>query len=206
MGDFMQLKLYKRNTFLLFLIIFLLAVTGVILYFNREAWINHKEMVFVTLIFIMMFVSWFFTWYEANADKRIIEKMVMNKQIALARITNGGFNRIIRNARLQKNVLWQLDIDLYDNDMNLIKTSFIEKLVPSQTSIPQGFVYVTYDPTQPEKIFVVPNAMISMYPDLKEIVDKYENNKNLNINYLNAYYNNGIVLKTFKQSIKEERK
>lgn len=206
MGDFMQLKLYKRNTFLLFLIIFLLAVTGVILYLNREAWINHKEMVFVPLIFIMMFVSWFFTWYEANADKRIIEKMVMNKQIALARITNGGFNRIIRNARLQKNVLWQLDIDLYDNDMNLIKTSFIEKLVPSQTSIPQGFVYVTYDPTQPEKIFVVPNAMISMYPDLKEIVDKYENNKNLNINYLNAYYNNGIVLKTFKQSIKEERK
>lgn len=202
----MQLKLYKRNTFLLFLIIFLLAVTGVILYLNREAWINHKEMVFVPLIFIMMFVSWFFTWYEANADKRIIEKMVMNKQIALARITNGGFNRIIRNARLQKNVLWQLDIDLYDNDMNLIKTSFIEKLVPSQTSIPQGFVYVTYDPTQPEKIFVVPNAMISMYPDLKEIVDKYENNKNLNINYLNAYYNNGIVLKTFKQSIKEERK
>ena len=206
MGDFMQLKLYKRNTFLLFLIIFLLAVTGVILYLNREAWINHKEMVFVPLIFIMMFVSWFFTWYEANADKRIIEKMVMNKQIALARITNGGFNRIIRNARLQKNVLWQLDIDLYDNDMNLIKTSFIEKLVPSQTSIPQGFVYVTYDPKQPEKIFVVPNAMISMYPDLKEIVDKYENNKNLNINYLNAYYNNGIVLKTFKQSIKEERK
>lgn len=200
----MQLKLYKRSTLVLLTIIIFIISGMIILYFSRELWASHKEMVILPMIFVMMLASFAFVWYDTNADRKMIEKMVRRKQIALANITNGGFYRIVRNARLKKAVLWKLDITLYDQQMNEITTSFIDKLVPSQTSIPHGHVYVTYDSDKPERIFIIPNAMISLHPDLKDIIDRYESNGNLKIRYLNAYYNDGIVLKTYQQSMKEE--
>ncbi|MBR0385915.1 MAG: hypothetical protein IJI05_05140 [Erysipelotrichaceae bacterium] len=176
-----------------------------LLYLNRDVWANHKELVFIPSIFLVFFFSWFVVWYDTNADRRIIEKMTGNGDIALAEIKSGSFVRFVRNDRMQQQVLWQLEITIYDQDMNSFDTTMIEKFATSQTSIPQGHVYVTYDPAKPDCLFIIPNVLLSAYPQLQETVVKYESNKKIKLSYLNAFYNKGMILMTFRQTIKGKK-
>ena len=202
----MQLKLYKRSTLILLAGILFIVGASVVLYMNRELWADHREMVYLPAIIIVFIFSAFIVWYDTNVDKRIIEKMTANGKIALARINGGTFVRFIRNARMQQQVLWQLDLTVYDQDMNEIKTTAIEKFSSHQTSIPEGNVYVTWDPAKPDHVFVIPNILLSAYPALKDIVEKYEKNKKIKISYLNSYYDKGMILRTFRDTIKMEGK
>lgn len=202
----MQLKLYRRSTLLLAAIITFIIACSVILYSCRELWAGHKELVFVPAIILVFVLSAFYVWYDTNCDRRIIQKMADEGHIALAQIHEGTFYRIIRNARMQNQVLWKLKATVYDHDHQPHEVEFIDRFAPSQTSIPEGTVYVTYDPAQPEVLFIVPNVLLSAYPELQETVEGYEKDRKLPISYLNVYYDKGLIIKTFRETIKNQKK
>ena len=199
----MQQKLYRRCTIIIATLIVALIGGSVYLYINRELWADKKALVLVPMMIGIFVILAIYVWYETNCDKLIIRKMVNNNKIALAYIKSGGYVRVIRDSKLKNHVLWKLELTVYTQDGQTIETSTIEKFAPFQTSIPSGNVYVTYDENKPDHIFIIPNAVIGSYPELQPIVEAYENNKKIKITYLNAYYDQGIVLKTFKETLKE---
>ena len=202
----MQLKLYKRCTAILFGLIIIIGGIGAWLLTNKEKWADKSFAIYMGLIIGGLVAFMAFSYYEMNADRNMIKKMVGNGDIALARIKSGGFERFARDSKLKRYVFWKLDVTLYDKNMKKIETSLIEKFNLKQTQIPQGNVYVTYDPANPERMFIVPNALISVFPDLQPIVESYEKNKDIKITYLNVYYKDGMVLESFKDSMKKEAK
>ena len=82
-----------------------------------------------------------------------------------------------------------------------IDTTIIEKFSTHQTSIPSGHVYVTYQEDKPEDSLIIPNVIIGSIPEYKPLVDEYE--KKIKPKYLNAYINKGLILQTYKDSIKQ---
>ena len=200
----MQLKIYKRCTAILALMILVFGGAGAFLLMNREKWADKSFAVYMGLLVALLACFMAFSYYEMNADRNIIKKMVSEGRIALARINNGGFERFARDSRLKRYVFWKLDVTIFDQDMKKINTTMIEKFNLKQTQIPKGNVYVTYDPAEPEKLFIIPNVLISAFPDLQPLVESYEKNKDIKITYLNAYYNNGMLLESYKDSLKKE--
>jgi len=72
--------------------------------------------------------------------------------------------------------------------------------------IPSGSVYVTYDESKPAQIFIIPNAMIGSLPNLMSTVQDYEKDTKIEVKYLDAHYNKGMVLKTFRDAMNDYRK
>jgi len=198
----MQLKLYKRSTFLLSLILIIDLVSIVFLIQNREKWADHSLGTILSFVVFIFILSLFYSWYDLNADRNLIRKRVANGDVALARIKDGTFVRYGRDARLKNHVYWKLDADLYDNDMNKKKISIIEKFSTHQTSIPEGYVYVTYVEGKEEECLIIPNVIIGSIPEYQPLVQDYE--KALKPKYLNAYINDGLVLETYKESIRKQ--
>ena len=195
----MQLKLYKRSAFLLSLIV--LIEVGSIVYMLTHPEIFKGRVLaiifgFVALMFVLTAV---YTAIDLNMDKNLIRKRVSNGDVALAKIKDGTFVRFARDARFKNHVFWKLNVDVYDNDMNKHETTIIEKFSPHQTSIPKGYVYVTYVEGQEEDCLIIPNVIISSIPEYKPLVDDYE--KALKPKYLNAYINDGLILESYSDSL-----
>lgn len=199
----MQLKLFKRTTYLMVAVIAVTIGISLLLWFNKNLWADYSLAVYFGLMFFILIAFMLISYYETNADRKIIKKMVSEGNVALAKINSGEFERFGRDSRLKKYVFWKLDVTIYDDDLNQINTTMIEKFNPKQTKIPRGNVYVTYSKDKPEMLFIIPNALISVFPELQPKVEKYE--KNLKTQYLNSYYNNGMMLETFKESMKEAK-
>ena len=72
--------------------------------------------------------------------------------------------------------------------------------------VPSGTVYITYNPDKPEQIFIIQNVIISHIPALAPIVQAYEKNKKISIKYLNVYYRDGLIVETYKESLKNQKK
>ena len=199
----MQLKLFKRTTVFLIVLIAITAGVSLFLWTNKSLWETHSLAVYFGLMFFILIAYFAISYYETNADRNIIRKMVQNGEIALARINEGKFERFGRDSRFKKYVFWKLDVTIYDENLNQINTTMIEKFNIKQTKIPRGNVYVTYNKEKPDVLFIIPNALISVFPELQPKVEKYE--KNIKTQYLNSYYNNGMLLETFKDSMKEAK-
>ena len=199
----MQYKLYKRSTIILGIVLAIDIAAIVLLFVNKSIWEANRWPVIISFVLVMFLLTIIYSYLDLNSDKRIIKKMVKNGNIALAKITNGTYFKVVRNARFKTNVLWKLELEVYDQEMNTIKTSTIEKFSPFQTSIPSGNCFVTYDSNKPEQILVIPNVIISSIPEYAPLAQEYE--KKFKPTYLNVYYNNGIVIKTYAQSIQEEK-
>lgn len=199
----MQDKLYKRSTILLgfILIIDLLAILW--LFLNRDYWAAYGFKIIVFFVLGIFLLTIIYTYIDINQDRNIIKKMVRNGDIALCKINKGTFYRVIKNAKLKNNTLWKLEIDVFDQDMNSFKTEIIEKFSPTQTSIPSGYCFITYNPKKPKNILVIPNIIISSIQEFAPLVKEYEDK--FKPKYLNVYYNKGIVIETFKDSIKNAK-
>ena len=199
----MQLKIYKRSTIFLALIIIIDLFFILFLINNRQLWQDNKTLVivFVLLVFVL---SLLYAYHDLNADKNIIKKCVANGDVALAKIKDGSFVRFARNARLKNHVYWQLNVDIFDNDMKKIETTIIEKFSTHQTSIPKGYVYVTYNENRPQDSLIIPNIIISSISEYQPLVEDYE--KKIKPKYLNAYINDGLILKSYDETIKEMKK
>ncbi|MBO4358377.1 MAG: hypothetical protein J5796_01090 [Erysipelotrichaceae bacterium] len=198
----MQLKLYKRSTILLTLVVLIdaLCIFALLKYRSQLPFSPLVAMILFVLISFALMIT--FTHYDLNADRNIIRKRVSNGDVALAKIKDGTFVRFGRDARLKNHVYWKLDAEIYDNDMNKHDATIIEKFSTHQTSIPKGHVYVTYIEGQADDSLIIPNAIISSIPEYKPLVDDYE--KALKPRYLNAYINDGLILETYKESLKKE--
>ncbi len=199
----MQLKLYKRSTILLAIVVLvdILCIVGLIM--TRDKWTANRIPVIFGFVLFVFLLSTLYSYYDLNADKNLIKKAVSNGDVALAKIKDGNFVRFARDARLRNHVYWKLNVDLYDNDMKKFNTTIIEKFSTHQTSIPSGYVYVTYIEGKEDECLIIPNVIISSIPEYKVLVDDYE--KALKPKYLNAYYNDGLILQTYEESLKAQK-
>ncbi len=199
----MQLKIYKKSTILLSIVVIVDIISIVLLILNRELWAPYKFQTIFAFVLFLFILSTLYSSYDLFTDQRIIRKAVANGDVALAKINSGTFVRFGRDAKLKNHVYWQLDVEIYDNDMKKIETKIIEKFSTHQTSIPKGYVYVTYVEGKPEDSLIIPNVIISSIPEYQPLVQDYE--KALKPKYLNAYINDGLILQTYKDSIDSQK-
>ena len=195
----MQLKLYKRSTFLLSLIVLIEVGSIVYMLTHPEIFKGRALAIIFGFVALMFVLTAVYTAIDLNMDKNLIRKRVSNGDVALAKIKDGTFVRFARDARFKNHVFWKLNVDVYDNDMNKHETTIIEKFSPHQTSIPKGYVYVTYVEGQEEDCLIIPNVIISSIPEYKPLVDDYE--KALKPKYINAYINDGLILESYSDSL-----
>ncbi|MBQ6335095.1 MAG: hypothetical protein IJI46_08520 [Erysipelotrichaceae bacterium] len=199
----MQLKLYKRSTILLSIVV-ICELTGIILLLKyREKWLDHKIAVILAFALFLLLINGIFSYYDLNADKNLIRKAVSNGDVALAKIKDGSFVRFGRDARLKNHVFWKLDVEIYDNEMKKFDAQIIEKFSLHQTAIPKGYVYVTYVEGKLDECLIIPNMIISSIQEYKPLVEDYE--KALKPKYLNAYINDGLILETYEDSLKKSK-
>lgn len=199
----MQNRLYKRSTIFLGLIVVIDIVAIIWLFLNREIWVNYGFQTILGFAAVVFVLTIIYSYFDLNQDHMIVKRMVKKGDIALVKIKNGTFYRVIRDARFRNKVLWKLEVELYDQDMNIINTEIIEKFSPTQTSIPSGNCFVVYNPKKPKNILIVPNVIISSIQVFAPLVEEYE--KKFKPSYLNVYYNKGLVIKTYKESMKEQK-
>jgi len=195
----MQLKLYKRSTILLTIIVIIEISMILLLIKTRESWQNNAVLTILGFAAFMFLLTVLYSYYDLNADKRLIRKAVSNGDVALARIKDGSFVRFARDARFKNHVFWKLDVEIYDNDMKSHEAQIIEKFSLHQTSIPKGDVYVTYVEGKENDSLIIPNVIIASIPEYKVLTDEYE--KALKPKYLNAYINDGLMLESYKESL-----
>ena len=195
----MQLKLYKRSTLLLTIIVIIEISMILLLIKTRESWQNNAILTILGFAAFMFLLTVLYSYYDLNADKRLIRKAVSNGDVALARIKDGSFVRFARDARFKNHVFWKLDVTIYDNDMKSHEAQIIEKFSLHQTSIPKGDVYVTYVEGKQNDSLIIPNVIIASIPEYKVLTDEYE--KALKPKYLNAYINDGLMLESYKESL-----
>ena len=198
----MQLKLYKRSTIMLFIVVLIDALCIFALVNYREVWADHKIPVILGFVLFIFILTTVYSTYDLTADQKLIRKAVANSDVAMAKIKEGTFVRFGRDAKLKNHVYWKLDVELYDNDMKKIDTTIIEKFSTHQTSIPKGYVFVTYVEGKEDESLIIPNVIISSIPEYKPLVEDYE--KALKPKYLNAYVNNGLILQTYEESLKAQ--
>lgn len=199
----MQLKIYKRSTILLGLVVLIDIISIVSLIMTRDKWAGNKLPTIIAFVLFLFLLSTIYSYYDLNADKNMIKKAVANGDVALAKIKDGTFVRFGRDARLKNHVYWKLNVDLFDNDMKKFETTIIEKFSTHQTSIPKGFVYVTYVEGKEEDCLIIPNIIIQSIPEYKVLTDDYE--KALKPKYLSAYIKGGLILQTYEDSIKAQK-
>ena len=199
----MQLKLYKRSTLILTFVFFIEIAAIAALLFSKEQWQPYKIPVIIAFVVCMFLLTSIYTYYDLNQDKKLIRKAVSNGDVALAQIKDGSFVRFARDAKLKNHVFWKLDVTIYDNDMKKHDTSIIEKFSLHQTSIPKGYVYVTYLEGKEDESLIIPNMIIASIPEYKVLTDDYE--KALKPKYLNAYINEGLILQTYEESLKAKQ-
>ena len=198
-GINMQLKIYKRSSILLAAVLLIDLAAVIALIQNRAAW-NDNALTTILLFGLFIFVlAAIYAYYDLNADRNLIRKRVANGDVALAKINNGTFVRFARDARWKNHVYWKLNVEIFDNDMKKIDAVIIEKFSLHQTSIPKGYVYVTYIEGKEDDSLIIPNVIISSIPEYKPLVDDYE--KAIKPKYLNAYINDGLILETYEKSI-----
>ena len=199
----MQLKLYKRSTLFLTLVVIADIISVVCLIMFKDRWINNKVPTIVAFVLFVFALSTIYSYYDLNADKNLIKKAVSNGDVALAKINGGTFVRFGRDARLKNHVYWKLDAEIFDNDMKKFDAKIIEKFSTHQTQIPKGYVYVTYVEGKEDDSLIIPNVIIASIPEYKVLVDDYE--KAIKPKYLNAYINDGLILQTYEDSLKAQK-
>ena len=140
---------------------------------------------------------------ENNADKKIILKLVEDNKIALCKIQSGTYYTTVKDSVLNKYNLWKLECIAYDEHMEPHNVEIIEKFNPNQKQIPGGYCYMTYD--EKEQYFLIPNAVIGNFINLKDRVETYEK-KMKSIRYLNVYYQKGLWVETFQETLNKQQK
>ena len=199
----MQLKLYKRSTLFLTLVVLVDIASIVALIVFKDKWISNKVPTIIAFVLLVFVLSTIYSYYDLNADKIMIRKAVSNGDVALAKINNGTFVRFGRDAKLKNHVFWKLDAEIFDNDMKKFDATIIEKFSTHQTQIPKGYVYVTYAEGKENDCLIIPNVIIASIPEYKVLVDDYE--KAIKPKYLNAYINDGLILETFEETMKAQK-
>ena len=199
----MQIYIAKtlNKILLLFLAVILLLFAGI--FIVRHYYPDYARWQVLVFILFSIFLTLFYRYLEENWDKRIIGKMAREGKIALMYIKSGKRLMAMRDTSFKNYWIYELEGTLYNNRHEEMEKKFQEKMNKDTTEIPSGFVYVTYDELKPAQIFIIPNIMIGSFHNLMRIVQDYENDSKIEVKYLDAHYNKGIVLKTFRETMNE---
>ena len=200
----MQLKIAKIINSLLALltVIILVLAGGYFFVYNRYPEFKTTYLILFALIAIALMI--FFRWMEEGWDKRVITRMAKDGKVALANIKHSERVMRMRDSAFTNFWLYEFVADLITPELETLKdVKFWEKMNVETDKIPNGSVFVTYDPEKPTQIFVVPNVLISQLPELMPAVRKIE--ANASIRYLDTYYNKGMVIKSMKDSLTQQR-
>lgn len=200
----MQLKLYRYLTWGSLVMAILLVGAAVGLFFNRNAFTSTSNAMIIYVIFAFIVVM-IYKFLENNIDKILLQKKVFNGDVVLANITSAKYITAFRDSGFRTYVLMQLEVTYYDEDMHAHPATLVEKMNKDCMKIPHGTVYMTYDEKNPDNGMIVQNVMISRLPELMPLVQKYENEKSINIKYLDVHYDNGLVIQTFNQTFKKQK-
>jgi hypothetical protein len=160
----------------------------------------------LVFIVVSVFLSVFYRYLEENWDKRIVGKMARNGKVALMNIRGGKRLMAVRDSSFRRYWIYELEGTLYDERHERQEKTFQEKMNKDTGGIPSGAVYVTYDERKPAQIFIIPNAMIGTLPNLMPLVQGYEKDPKVEVKYLDAHYNKGMVLKTFRETMGDYKK
>lgn len=199
----MQLKIAKIiNSLLAVLTVIILALAGgYIFVYNRYPEFKTTYLVLFAIVAVVLML--FFRWMEDGWDKRVITRMAKDGKVALANIKHSERVMRMRDSAFTNFWLYEFVADLVTPDLQTLKdVKFWEKMNADTQQIPNGSVFITYDPEKPTQIFVVPNVLISQLPELIPVVRKIE--ANASIRYLDTYYNKGMVIRSMK-SLAEQR-
>ena len=200
----MQLKIAKIINSLLALltVIILVLAGGYFFVYNRYPEFKTTYLILFALIALALMI--FFRWMEEGWDKRVITRMAKDGKVALANIKHSERVMRMRDSAFTNFRLYEFVADLVTPELETLKdVKFWEKMNVETDKIPNGSVFVTYDPEKPTQIFVVPNVLISQLPELMPAVRKIE--ANASIRYLDTYYNKGMVIKSMKDSLTQQR-
>lgn len=200
----MQLKIAKIiNSLLALLTVTILVLAGGYFFvYNRYPEFKTTYLILFALIAIALMI--FFRWMEEGWDKRVITRMAKDGKVALANIKHSERIMRMRDSAFTNFWLYEFVADLVTPELETLKdVKFWEKMNVETDKIPNGSVFVTYDPEKPTQIFVVPNVLISQLPELMPAVRKIE--ANASIRYLDTYYNKGMVIKSMKDSLTQQR-
>lgn len=201
----MQLKIYYKLNLILTAILVAVIAFGVIIGVKYQEIQEYKDIIFVCYFLVTMGAFFGFKMFEANYDKRMIQKMVINGDIAIANIKDAKAIKYIKDTSFKSYHLWEIKVEYYDKQFNKHEYTLIEKMNLLVKEIPNGTVYITHSENKPDQKFIVQNVMIGHVPTLQPIVQAYENNKRIPIKYLNAYYKDGMVIETYQQSLKAKK-
>ena len=202
----MQFRIYQRLNQLLVAMALSDIVIIVYAVLNLNALQGKILTYFIIALIYNIACFLIFKMLENNWDKRLMQKMAMKGHMVLAHINKTEkFMSIKESSGVHYN-LWRFDVTYWDHEMVKREGVLVEKLNPLVESVPQGHVYITNDEKKPLKRFIMQNFVIGNLPNLIPIVAKYENNKTLKIKYLNVYYNGGLIIETYKESLKEASK
>ena len=201
----MQYKVAKilNSILVIITIVILVLAAGYFVIYNYAP--KFKILYLILFVIVAVVLMGGFRWLEKNWDKRVITKMVQEGKIALANITGGSPVMKMRDATFTNYQLYEFEGTLYTPEGKQFAAKFYEKMNAETREIPQGSVYVTYDPEKPAQIFIVPNVLISHVPALAPIIQGFESNKQIRIKYLDAHYNRGMVIRTFREAVAEQR-
>jgi hypothetical protein len=200
----MQLKIAKIiNSLLVLLTVIILALAGGYFFvYNRYPEFKTTYLILFAIIAVALMI--FFRWMEEGWDKRVITRMAKNGKVALANIKRSERVMRMRDSTFSNFWLYEFVADLVTPELETLKdVKFWEKMNVDTQQIPNGSVFITYDPEKPTQIFVVPNVLISQLPELMPVVRKIE--ANASIRYLDTYYNKGMVIRSMKESLAEQR-
>ncbi|MEM5796152.1 MAG: hypothetical protein AAGU23_07755, partial [Bacillota bacterium] len=183
-------------------VIILVLAGGYFFVYNRYPEFKTTYLILFALIAIALMI--FFRWMEEGWDKRVITRMAKDGKVALANIKHSERVMRMRDSAFTNFWLYEFVADLVTPELETLKdVKFWEKMNVETDKIPNGSVFVTYDPEKPTQIFVVPNVLISQLPELMPAVRKIE--ANASIRYLDTYYNKGMVIKSMKDSLTQQR-
>ncbi len=198
----MQLKLYRYLTWgSLVMAIVLLGGAAYIL-FNHALFTSlSKALTFYVIIALV--ITLIYKFLENNIDKILLQRKVFKGEVVLANIKSYKYLTAFRDSGFRTYLLMQFEVTYYDENMQPHPATIIEKMNKDCTSIPLGSLYMTYDAKHPDNGMFVQNFLISRVPELMPLVQKYENTKSINIKYLDVHYDNGLVIQTFKDALKQ---
>ena len=202
----MQLKINKfLNT--LNLIIALVGV-GIVVFIN---WINPiddsqlKQVIYIALAVFSFTYFFVFKYLENRWDKKLILKMIEAEHVALAKILSADAVLQIRDSGFRNYIIYKINMEVTKSDLTKETIVCYEKFNKDVLEIPQGFVYITYDPNRPDYVFIIQNDLLAHFPELQPLVQNYER-KVSDLKYLVVYQNDGLIIKTFKQHLNEQSK
>ncbi len=202
----MQFKIARiLNTALIIITLIILAMgAGYIFIYNSFP--EYKTPYLIGFAAAAILLLWLFKWLESRWDKRIITKMASSGKIALVNIESAERILNMRDSTFSSYWLYSITGRMLTPELEVVpEIKFYEKMNAETGEIPRGTLFITYDKEKPSQIFIVPNVLISHLPELMPTVQKMEGSGLLDVKYLNAYYHKGMVVKTIRETLADQR-